>query len=172
MLQQILCGNLGADAQLKEKDGRKFTTFRVAHNDAWTDGNGQRHDNTIWVDCIINDHPKVAEYLKAGQQVIVIGTVSLRVYSSEKDRCMKAGMTINVQRIELVGGQGDAVPSRLFDSNGVQHDVVKFYMTDIESASLVSSRGQQFHTDENGWVIAGATAGQTDQKNENDADPF
>lgn len=172
MLQLILVGNLGADALLQEKDGRKFTTFRVAHNDSWTDGNGQRHDNTIWVDCIMNEHPKVTEYLKQGQQVVVIGTVSLRVYSSQKDRCMKAGMTINVQRIELIGGQSDAVPSRLYDTNGVQHQVTKYYMTDVKSTLLVSSRGQHFDTDENGWVIAGAAAGQTEQTNENDAAPY
>ena len=33
MLQAFLIGNVGADAQLQAKDGRKFTTFRVAHND-------------------------------------------------------------------------------------------------------------------------------------------
>lgn len=172
MLQQILVGNLGADAMLQEKDGRKFTTFRVAHNDAWTDGNGQRHDNTIWVDCIMQDHPKVAEFLKQGQQVVVIGTVSLRIYSSQKDRCMKAGMTINVQRIELVGGQSDAVPSRLYDSNGAMHEVRKYYATDVRSTVLSSQRGQQFQVDENGWVIGGAAAGQTEQNTDDNAPAF
>ena len=49
MLQAFLIGNVGADAQLQAKDGRKFTTFRVAHNDVWTDQAGQEHRTSIWV---------------------------------------------------------------------------------------------------------------------------
>lgn len=152
MLQAFLIGNVGADAQLQAKDGRKFTTFRVAHNDVWTDQAGQEHRTSIWVDCVMNDHPKVAEYIKAGTQVCVWGTITLRVYSSAKDRCMKAGMQINVRSIELLGGKNDVVPAHLYDSQGVQHDVVKMYFTDVKSTILISQRGAQFHVDKKGWV--------------------
>lgn len=152
MLQAILIGNVGANAEYQEKDGRKFTTFRVAHNDRWTDQAGQTHNNTVWVDCIMNDHPNVAQYLKQGTQVAIIGNVSLRVYSSQKDRCMKAGITINVRNVELLGGQTDPVPTRLYDQQGLQHDVTKFYHTNVASTQLMSQRGEQFAVDENGWV--------------------
>lgn len=152
MLQAFLIGNVGADAQLQAKDGRKFTTFRVAHNDVWTNQAGQEHRTSIWVDCVMNDHPKVAEYIKAGTQVCVWGTITLRVYSSAKDRCMKAGMQINVRSIELLGGKNDVVPSHLYDSQGVQHDVVKMYFTDVKSTILMSQRGAQFDVDKKGWV--------------------
>lgn len=152
MLQQILIGNIGADAKKQMSGDRKFTTFRVAHNESWTDQSGQQHSSTVWVDCILNDHPKVADYLKQGQTVAVIGDVSLRVYSSEKDRCMKAGMTIRVRHIELLGGASDAVPSRLYDTSGVQHDVHKAYYSDVKSMQLQSLRGQWFDVDENGWI--------------------
>ncbi|MDT3387160.1 MAG: single-stranded DNA-binding protein, partial [Bacteroidota bacterium] len=110
MLQATLIGNLGANCQKKEQDGHKFTTFRVANNDSWTDDNGETHNETDWVDCIMNDHPKVADYLLAGTSVFVQGTIKKRVYSSKKDRCMKAGLTIRVSRIELLGGKRDEVP--------------------------------------------------------------
>lgn len=152
MLQATVIGNVGADAQLQSKDGRDFTTWRVAHNDTWKDANGQEHSNTIWVDCIMNGHPKVAQYIKAGAQVVVIGRVNLRVYSSEKDRCMKAGMTIQVESINLLGGSTDEVPKRLYDDQGEQHDVIKFYKTDVKKATLRSLRGDQFKVDANGWV--------------------
>lgn len=152
MLQAFLIGNVGADAQLQARDGRKFTTFRVAHNDVWTDQTGQEHRTSIWVDCVMNDHPKVAEYIKAGTQVCVWGTITLRVYSSAKDRCMKAGMQINVRSIELLGGRNDVVPTHLYDSQGVQHDVVKMYFTDVKSTILMSQRGAQFDVDHKGWV--------------------
>ena len=152
MLQATVIGNVGADAQLQSKDGREFTTWRVAHNDSWTDQAGQQHTNTIWVDCIMNGHPKVAQYIKAGAQVVVIGRVNLRVYSSEKDRCMKAGMTIQVESINLLGGSTDEVPKRLYDDQGVQHDVKKWYLTDVKGTTLKSLRGDQFKVDANGWV--------------------
>ena len=41
MLQTTVIGNVGADAQVNNKDGREFVTFRVAHNDTWTDQAGQ-----------------------------------------------------------------------------------------------------------------------------------
>lgn len=152
MLQATVIGNVGADAQFQSKDGRDFVTFRVAHNDTWTDQAGVQHTNVVWVDCIMNGKPKVAEYIKAGTQVVVVGNVTLRVYSSAKDKCMKAGMTINTMSVQLLGGLSDAVPRRLYDANGVQHDVQKYYMTDVKKGTLLSLKGEQYSTDENGWI--------------------
>lgn len=152
MLQATVIGNVGADAQVQNKDGREFVTFRVAHNDTWTGQDGVQHTNVIWVDCVMNGHPKVTEFIKAGTQVVVIGNVSLRVYSSAKDKCMKAGMTVNVANVQLLGGSTDEVPRRLYDANGVQHDVDKWYLTDVKQTQLMSQRGQQFAVDAYGWV--------------------
>lgn len=154
MLQVIVIGNVGADAEKKNLNGSEFTTFRVAHNDRWKDQEGREHNNTVWVDCTLNGHPAVADYIKAGTQLAVIGTANLRVYSSAKDRCMKAGLQVSVRSVELLGGVTDAVPSRLYDNNGVQHDVQKFYHTDIANTNLMSLRGALFVTDANGWVSA------------------
>ena len=152
MLQTTVIGNVGADAQFNSKDGRDFVTFRVAHNDVWTDQAGQQHSSTIWVDCIMNGKPKVAEFIKAGTQVFVSGRTSVRVYSSEKDRCMKAGITINVDSVQLLGGINDEVPRRLYDDHGAQHDVKKWYLTDVKSTTLKNVKGDVFKVDANGWV--------------------
>lgn len=153
MLQAMLIGNLGADCEKKEANGRKFTTARVAHNERWTDSSGVVHNNTSWVDIVLNDWPSVAEYLKAGTAVFVIGNLQTRVYSSQKDRCMKAGVTINVRHIELLGGRSEDVPSQLYDDKGVLHNVIKYYHTDIAGGILMSQRGHQFAVDDNGWVL-------------------
>lgn len=171
MLIATLVGNVGADAQKKTADGRNFTTFRVAHNDDWTDQAGQRHSSTIWVDCIMNDHPKVADFIKQGTMVAVTGTIKTRIYSSEKERCMKAGIQINVRNVELLGGSSDEVPRRLYDANGVQHDVKKAFYSDVKKCTLMSQRGTHFNVDENGWITpiqepaqpAAAAAGNAQQ---------
>lgn len=153
MLQAIVCGYLGADAECKTDQGREFTTFRVAHTDRWVDANQQTHESTTWVDCIMSGHPNVAGYLKQGTLVYVSGHVKLRAYSSEKVRAFVAGMTISVVTVELLGGGSDAVPRRLYDKAGVMHDVKKYYYTDAPGELLTNGRGREFAVDDNGWVF-------------------
>ena len=153
MLQVTLIGNVGADAIRKAGDGYEFVSFRVCHNDRYTDSAGVRHESTMWVDCVMDKDAKVAEYLKAGTQVYVTGSLSLRVYSSAKDRCMKAGATIRVQRLELLSGKSDPVPGRLIDNDGVVHEVQKYFHCDVPGCFLHNERGAQFASDDNGWVV-------------------
>jgi len=155
MLQCTLIGNLGGNAKVNKADGREFVSFRVAHNEAYTDSSGKKHDSVQWVDCTLNcdnGTPAVLPYLNAGTMVCVIGTIKTRIYSSEKDRCMKAGLTIRVQRIELLGGASDLVPKRLYNSDGLIVEVSKFYHCDQKGTMLKNQKGQQFAVDENGWV--------------------
>lgn len=162
MLQVILIGNLGADAKVQESNGKQFTTFRVAHTDRWKDDAGVAHESTTWVDCIIDGSPKVLQYLVKGQLVFVSGSSKLRCYSSEKDRCMKAGMTISVGRVELLGGNTDAVPKKLYKGDEpVPYSVNKFFncpdvsARGVEGAPTVlhSESGQKFSCDVNGWIV-------------------
>lgn len=161
MFQSIVIGNLGANAEVKSVNGKEFITFRVAHTDRWKDEQGQSHEQTQWIDCAMSGKPAIFEYLKKGALVYVIGTSQLRIYSSKKDRCMKAGITINVRNIELIGGKPDAVPSRLYRGDtGEQIDVSKLYHapslvreeSEQEFIALLSSSQEQFIADRQGWV--------------------
>ena len=152
MLQLFAIGRIGASATLQNKDGREFTTFRIAHNDEWTDAAGTKHSNTMWVDCVLNGKPNVLPYLTAGTMVACYGSMTVRTYSSAKDKCIKAGVTINVQRVELLGGNVDTVPSRLYDDQGVEHKVIKYYNTDVKKTTLRNQRGDKFTVDKNAWV--------------------
>lgn len=152
MFQTTVVGNIGAAPQTQSSNGKEFTTFRIAHNDTWKDEAGNTHSNTVWVDCIMNGKPNVIQYLTPGTQVFISGDTKLRVYSSQKDRCMKAGLQISVRVLELLGVKRDDVPSRLYDSNGVQHDVTKWYLTDAKDTTLMSQQGREFIVDNNGWV--------------------
>ena len=154
-------GHLGSDAELKTNNGKEFVTFRIAHADRWTDEAGNQHESTQWIDCVMNGRPAVLEYLRRGQQVFVSGNASLRVYSSAKDRCMKAGVTINVRSLELLGAKTDEIPSVLFDSTtGAQMDVKKYFgvpalvrkKTEAEFITLFDRNQNPYLVNRAGWV--------------------
>lgn len=161
MLQTMVIGHLGADAECKNENGREFVVFRVAETDRWTDAAGQKHETTTWIDCILNGKPKVFDWLKKGQLVYASGPMSTRVYSSAKDKCMKAGITINVRQIELLGSRADDIPSRLYSEDGTQEVIIdKYYYapqmvrdTSLpEALILVSKAGERFTADRRGFV--------------------
>lgn len=162
MFTIIAIGNIGAAADYHNENGSEFISFRIAHNDRWKGQDGVEHSRTTWLDCTMNGKPSVFEYLRPGQLVFVEGSATLRVYSSPKDRCMKAGCTINVRRIELLGGQGDIVPRQLYTSDGVQVDVTKYYHCEQSNVQLMSQRGAQFVVDAQGWVFPISTTQGTD----------
>lgn len=162
MIKVEVIGNLGADCVVKESNGNKFGACRVAHAEKYTDAQGNVHDSTMWVDIVIPDaENKVIPYLKAGVKVFVRGNATLRVYSSKKDHCMKAGLTINAREIELCGGSSDAVPRQLIDpSNGQLFDVTKCYWIGKETKGMKKSdvvmmtdtKGGQYVMDSVGFV--------------------
>lgn len=162
MFRAEIIGNLGADASVMESNGSKFVTMRIAHTDAYKDEQGNKHEKTVWVDATMNDaESKLLPYLKQGVKVFVRGNASLRVYSSPKDRCMKAGVTLSVREIELVGGSSDDVPRQLIDpATGMLYESQKYYwinrdnkdMKKDDVMQLVDARGNQFVMNKAGFV--------------------
>lgn len=153
MFQVLAIGNLGGDAIVKGDAGREFVTFRIAHNERFKDSQGVEHNNTQWIDCVMDGRPRVLDWLKAGQLVCVQGSASLRIFDSAKDHCKKAGIQVSVRSLELLGGSNDVVPSRLYDAGGQVIDVQKHYYAGHAGEILTSSRGQKFACDDNGWVF-------------------
>lgn len=168
----FIIGNLGADAEIKEANGAKFITFSVADTRKFKTSGGGEQVVTNWVDAIIPnaEHP-VFPYLKQGVKVAIVGQSGLRVYSSKKDRCMKAGQTIHVLSVELCGGVSDDVPTQLINPNdGSIHKVTKYYRVEGVDDSIatggfmrmVDTKGRNFDVNHNGWV-----AQVTDEQPEN-----
>lgn len=105
MLNLQIIGNLGADAERRETNGRAFISFRVAHSEKRNDV-----EKTTWVSCVLNgDGGNLAQYLVKGTKVFVSGRAQLKTYSSPKTHQIEAGLDLNVDRIELCGGRTDAL---------------------------------------------------------------
>lgn len=163
MFQAIICGHLGAAAEVKVQDGRQFVTFRVADSRRYTK-DGNEVEETQWFSCIMSgDGGELVKYLVKGQQVLVIGQASTRIYSSPKLRRMVASVDINVRSIELLGRPStDLVPHRIAAPDGMLVDVAKFYaidpvttqkyLGDKSEAHFYDERGGSYKVITGGWV--------------------
>lgn len=158
MLKAEIIGNLGADAQIKTDGGRQYVQFSVADTFKFKRQDGTVVENTNWVSCFMRQvDAGVVPYLKKGAKVFVRGNLELRLFSSEKDRCMKAGATINVQTIELVGGVTDEIPRSLATESGQLLNVQKLFWADIRNITplpsyLFDTRGKRYLVDTNGFI--------------------
>lgn len=181
MLKVELIGNLGADVEIKTANGSQFATFRVADTTKYTTNQGENKEITNWIDCTLNNvESKVLPYLKAGVKVFVRGNANLRVYSSKKDRCMKAGLQVSVNEIELCGGNNDAVAREVIDpENGAIFKTQKYYWCDCPTKGmkkddvkhLIDQRGNDYLMNAQGFVAPtsvneGDEAGQDDANGE------
>lgn len=165
MLKLQVIGNLGAGAEVKDFNGRKAVCFNVAHTERWNDESGVKHEETVWVSCILNgDGGNLLQYLKAGTKVYMTGSASTRVYSSPKEKRMVAGLNLRVDHIELIGGSSEDVPKSLVDEAGtilttykayyVSQDVLKPYKIPAGGTLRVTdiSGRNTFEIQPEGWV--------------------
>lgn len=141
MFRAIVIGNLGSDARVENNNGRPFVSFSVGHNDRYTDSQGNVKETTQWISCAMNgDGGKLLEFLKKGKSVYVEGRCSTRVFSSEKERRMVAGVNLSVDHLELLGGSSDEVPRNLADSQGLLHRTNKAYYIAAEEAKAICGK--------------------------------
>lgn len=178
MFKVEFIGNLGADAEIKESNGSKFVTMRIALTDKWTTDKGEKRESTTWADVTMsNTESKVIPYLKSGVKVFVRGNGNLRVYSSPKEKKMKAGIQCAATEIELCGGVAELVPRQLVEPNdGTLIDVTKYYWCNADTKGmkandtklLIDTRGNQYLMDKRGFVapIPAQTEEATDANKE------
>lgn len=158
MLKFEIIGNLGADAVVKDDNGRKYVQFSVADSRRYKRADGTDVEVTNWVSCFMQraDAP-VVPYLRKGVRVFVRGNGETRLFSSERDRQLKSGLSINVAEIEIVGGQSANFPSELYTEDGAVVKVCTSYFVgdNVElpaSRRLFDRSGNPYLVKEQGFV--------------------
>jgi single-strand DNA-binding protein len=106
MMKVLVIGNLGADAERKETNGRPFVSFRVAHTERRINREtGEVTERTDWISCSLDgDGGKLLPYLKRGVKVFVAGDCRMKTFRSTRDGLVYAGMDLFVRTLELCGG--------------------------------------------------------------------
>ena len=164
---------MGADAVVRESNGGKFISFRIAHSEKWTDANGHEMERTQWIDVVMNNaESAVLPYLKQGIKVFVHGHAMLRVFSSQKERKMVAGIQVKATEVELCGGTYDDVPREVINPETSEvYKVLKMYWTadgwkgmkKDETKPLIDKRGLPFKMDYHGFIIPDQSSAQVDR---------
>lgn len=153
MLQLEVIGNLGANAEVRSEAGRKFVCLSIASTRRRTDSEGRVTETTDWVSATINgDGGNLLPYLTKGTKVYAVGEPGLRLFHSEKDRKMKAGYNLYINRIELIQTNTDQVPRTLYDIEGNAKAVAKYYYcNEVENGQLFDRMGVAYNV-ANKWV--------------------
>ena len=170
MLKVTIIGNLGADAELHNENGSEFISFKVAHNDRRTTRDGQQREEITWISCTMNGrNENLLPHLKRGTTVYVHGDCRLKQYHSEKHHRLMPGMDCFVREVQLVGGKVDDMPSRLYDTDGVEYKVNKWYhVPECKVKQLYGQNGIAYPIMEGTWVMPQPTGVGDDSQDADD----
>ena len=94
----MLIGHLGQDVKVNQYDGKQVLNFSVAHTDRIKKQNGDIESKTTWVNCSWwTDSTNIAQYLKTGTQVFVLGVPAARKWEAAD----RSGVQLTCRVIEL-----------------------------------------------------------------------
>lgn len=103
MIKLQIIGNLGADAVVKEINGKHVINFNVAHTEKYKDAQGNQKESTTWVECARwTDSTAIAPWLTKGMKVYAEGRPTADAYT-DKSNTARATLRMTVDKIELLG---------------------------------------------------------------------
>ena len=104
MNKQILSGNIGKDAEVKDfQNGNSVINFSVADTKKWTDKNGQKQEKTNWIECVwYLNNTSIAQYLTKGTKVLIEGEPTARAYINQQGEANVINQCI-VRSLEFMG---------------------------------------------------------------------
>ncbi len=104
MNKQILSGNIGKDAEVKDfQNGNSVINFSVADTKKWTDRNGQKQEKTNWIECVwYLNNTSIAQYLTKGTKVLIEGEPTARAYINQQGEAIVINQCI-VRILEFMG---------------------------------------------------------------------
>ena len=104
--QVVIVGNLGSDPEMRfTPSGVPVTSFSVAVNRRWTDGNGEQKEKTTWFR--VTAWRKLAElcnqYLSKGRLVLVEGEIDATAWLDNQGN-PRATLELTARNVRFLGG--------------------------------------------------------------------
>lgn len=106
----LLIGNLTRDPELRyTPSGTAVTDLRLAINNTWTGKDGQKREDTVFVDVTLwSRQAEVAsEYLSKGRPVFIEGRLQLDQWEG-KDGQKQSRLRVVAQSMQMLGSRGDS----------------------------------------------------------------
>lgn len=104
MIKVTMTCNAGKDANvLTNAKGDVFVSFSAATNRIYKNSLGEKVKDTIWFNCI-STQKNIAEYIKKGTKMIIIGDLSIKRYVNNRNE-IDISLNINCNSIELLSQQ-------------------------------------------------------------------
>lgn len=104
----ILLGNVGSDPEIRESNGGKFATFRLATTDkGYTKRDGtQVPERTEWHNIVANSNivSVIENYVRKGTKLYIEGKLRTRKYTA-RDNTERTITEIYIDNLELLGGK-------------------------------------------------------------------
>ena len=104
----ILLGNVGSDPEIRESNGGKFATFRLATTDkGHTKRDGtQVTERTEWHNIVANSNivGVIENYVRKGTKLYIEGKLRTRKYTA-RDNTERTVTEIYIDNMELLGGK-------------------------------------------------------------------
>lgn len=110
----ILLGNVGSDPEIRESNGGKFATFRLATTDkGYTKRDGtQVPERTEWHSIVANGNivGVIESYVRKGTKLYIEGKLRTRKYTA-RDNTERSVTEIYLDNLELLGGKPQENPN-------------------------------------------------------------
>lgn len=106
----ILLGNLTADPETRSTpSGQSVTSFSLAVNRTWNDANGQRQEETSFINCTAwgARGETIAKYVGKGRQLLVSGRLQQRSWDDKDTGKKRSSIDVVVEEFSFVSdGRG------------------------------------------------------------------
>ena len=106
----FLIGNLTRDPELRyTPSGTPVTEFGLAINNTRTGKDGQKHEDTVFVDITLwaRQAEVASEYLSKGKPVLIEGRLQFDQWEG-KDGQKRSKLRVVGERMQMLGSRGDA----------------------------------------------------------------
>lgn len=113
-----LIGNLTREPELKQtKSGLAVTDLGLAMNRSWTGENGQKQEETTFVDVTVwgKTAENAAKYLQKGRSVLVEGRLQLDTWMDSKSGQNRSKLRVVAEALQFMG-QNQQIPQAGGDS--------------------------------------------------------
>jgi len=112
----ILLGNLTADPETRTTpSGQSVTSFSLAVNRTWNDANGQRQEETSFINCTAwgTRGETIAKYVGKGRQLLVSGRLQQRSWDDKDTGKKRSTIDVIVEEFSFIsdGRGGSSAPA-------------------------------------------------------------